>query len=164
MLHNVSNRRLELDLWSSSIVVRFHTYSLKQWKCSITRCPNSNFPELFEGFEFRILNWLKNYLGGSNFKLRIRTRFISRLFGFRIDFERNYDRTFSLFQGMNPISDTYFSRVRISNFLFKHDFPFCWCCPAGGLDFEKSWFVVFIWFSLRSKTFLFARIWASGVC
>ena len=21
-----------------------------------------------------------------------------------------------------------------------NDFPFCWCCPAGGLDLEKSWF------------------------
>ena len=44
------------------------------------------------GFEFRIQNSLKIYLGGSNFELRIRARFICRLFGFRINFERNYDR------------------------------------------------------------------------
>ena len=64
------------------------------------RCPNFHFPELFGRFEFRILNSLKNYLGGSNFELRIRARFICRLFVFRINLERNYDRTFSLFQGV----------------------------------------------------------------
>ena len=68
------------------------------------RCPNFNFPELFGRFEFRILNSLKNYLGGSNFELRIRARFICRLFVFRINFERNYDRTFSLFQGVLVIT------------------------------------------------------------
>ena len=50
------------------------------------RCPNFNFLELFGRFEFRILNSLKNYLGGSNFELRIRARFICRLCGFRINF------------------------------------------------------------------------------
>ena len=66
------------------------------------RCPNLFFPEWLWRFEFRILNSLKNYLGGWNFELRIRARFICRLFGFRINFERNYDRTFVLFQGVMP--------------------------------------------------------------
>ena len=65
-----------------------------QYMQTYVRCPNFNFLKLFGRFEFRILNSLKNYLGGSNFELRIRARFICRLFGFRIKCERNYDRTF----------------------------------------------------------------------
>ena len=79
---------------------RSQTYSLKQWKGSIIQGSNFNFPELFGGFEFRILDSLKNYLRGSNFELRILAGFICRIFGFRIIFERNYDRTCSLFQGV----------------------------------------------------------------
>ena len=28
--------------------------------------------------------------------------------------------------------------LRAASTLKKHDLPFCGCCPAGGLDFEKS--------------------------
>ena len=54
--------------------------------------------ELLRGFEFRITDQLRNYLGGSNFELMARAIFISQVFEFRIIFCWNYDQTFSLFQ------------------------------------------------------------------
>ena len=41
-------------------------------------------------------------------------------------------------------------------FFRKHDCPFFWCCPAGGIDFEKTWLFVFIELSSHSKTPSFA--------
>ena len=59
--------------------------------------------ELFRGFEFRITITIWNYLRGSNFELLANTIFISRMSGLRINFRKNYDRIFSLFQGVgNP--------------------------------------------------------------
>ena len=46
--------------------------------------------------------------------------------------------------------------LRAASILENNDFPFCECCPAGGLDFEKSCFFVFIQFSSSCKTRLFA--------
>ena len=56
--------------------------------------------ELFRGFEFRITITIWNYLRGSNFELLANTIFISRMSGLRINFRKNYDRIFSLFQGV----------------------------------------------------------------
>ena len=64
------------------------------------RISNYNPQDLFRGFEFRLTNLLRNYLGGSNFELLVGAILICRLSEFRISFCRNYDRTFLLFQGV----------------------------------------------------------------
>ena len=56
--------------------------------------------ELLKGFEFRITDQIKNYLGSSTFELMARAIFISQVFEFRNIVYRNYDRAFSLFQGV----------------------------------------------------------------
>ena len=74
------------------------------------------------------------------------------------------------------------SEFRISCLRTIHDFHLCWCCPAGGLDFEKSrfsfllmlpygrprsWsitFFVFVACPPSVKTALFRCISASKVC
>ena len=95
-----------------------------------------------------------NYLGGVR---------ISNLFFRPIYFGGSNFRVRILFLA------NYLLHVRISNFEFrkylrKNHCPFCWCCPAGGLDFEKSCFFIFNVFHPSVKTAWFGWIWASGVC
>ena len=56
--------------------------------------------ELFRGFEFRITITIWNYLRGSNFELLANTTLFSRVSEVQFDVRKNYDRIFSLFQGV----------------------------------------------------------------
>ena len=76
-----------MHIYASTCSVSEFQFSGIIWAVRIS---NSEFAEeLFGGVEFRITD--------------SRARFICRLFVFRINLERNYDRTFSLFQGVRIV-------------------------------------------------------------
>ena len=56
--------------------------------------------ESFRGFEIRTMDFLGNYCGGSNVELLACVMFISPVSEFRNTFQKNYDRSLSLFQGV----------------------------------------------------------------
>ena len=106
--------------------------------------------ELLRGFEFRITDQLRNYLGGSNFELMARAIFISQVFEFRIIFCRNYDRTFSLFQGVS-------FENRIFNLVAGNAFcEICQClkfvCPILG---SRSWIGISFKWRVRTRRVCF---------
>ena len=42
--------------------------------------------------------------------------------------------------------------LRAASILENNDIPFCGCCPAGGLDLEKSYFYMYsIFFTLQNS-------------